>query len=264
MSSTTARGSRKTRRRPGARGPMIARAPTRKAVSVEIPPGVLVAGAGGDGQEDDGGHHQPRHRGGDWHEGTGPARQLADGELAAHLQPHGEEEDRHEGVVDEGMEGELQGEVLDSENEVGLPEPLVGLVGQVGPGDRRQGGYEQEQGAETGLGHRGDLLGDGVTPTWTNRTLSRRAVDRGGLRGSAPSTTISERKGRSLPLRLDTAVGGPQGNERREAPRHSRRPPKKERGWEDASALPPRIAWPQGAVAGGMPKACSSSSIDVT
>src|SRR5690606_17113425 len=128
------------------------------------------------------------------------------------------------------MEGELQGEVLDSENEVGLPEPLVGLVGQVGPGDRRQGGYEQEQGAETGLGHRGDLLGDGVTPTWTNRTLSRRAVDRGGLRGSAPSTTISERKGRSLPLRLDTAVGGPQGNERREAPRHSRRPPKKKRG----------------------------------
>src|SRR5690606_41061217 len=97
------------------------------------------------------------------------------------------------------MKGELQGEVLDSENEVGLPEPLVGLVGQVGPGDRRQGGYEQEQGAETGLGHRGDLLGDGVTPTWTNRTLSRRAVDRGGLRGSAPSTTISERKGRSIP-----------------------------------------------------------------
>src|SRR5690606_11703298 len=48
------------------------------------------------------------------------------------------------------------------------------------------------------------------------------------------------------------------------APTFPKTPKKKERGWEDASALPPRIAWPQGAVAGGMPKACSSSSIDVT
>ena len=36
MSSTTARASRKTRRRPGTRGPIRASAPTRNAVSVEI------------------------------------------------------------------------------------------------------------------------------------------------------------------------------------------------------------------------------------
>ncbi len=59
-------------------------------------------------------HHRPR-----------PARQLADRELAPHLEADGEEEDRHERVVDERVQREVELQVADADGQVGLPERLV-------------------------------------------------------------------------------------------------------------------------------------------
>ena len=72
-------------------------------------------GEAGDGGDDR--HHRPR-----------PARELADRELAPHLEPDGEEEDRHEGVVDERVQREVELQVADADRQVRLPERLVGAA----------------------------------------------------------------------------------------------------------------------------------------
>ena len=57
------------------------------------------------------GTREPGDGGDDRHHRARPAGELADRELAAHLEPDREEEDRHQRVVDERVQGEVELEV---------------------------------------------------------------------------------------------------------------------------------------------------------
>lgn len=184
MSSTTARDSRKIRSRPGILGPTRARAPTRKAVSVEITTPHACA-------YPEGRAIQTKSRAGT----TSPAIaavtgtsardqlvRLADRELAPHLQPDGEEEDRHQRVVDQGVQREIELDVAEADREVHLPERFVGAMRDVGPDDRDSGGDEQQERRRPVLPDRPDLLRDGVPSARAGRARGGRV---GGCRGSA-------------------------------------------------------------------------------
>ncbi len=85
-------------------------------------PRVRVAGAGGDRDEQHGGDGEARERGEDRHARPAPAGQLADRELATNLEADGEEEDRHQRVVDERMQREVDLNVAEPDRQVRLPE----------------------------------------------------------------------------------------------------------------------------------------------
>src|SRR5215207_8787621 len=93
MSSTTASARRKTRRRPGTRGPIRARVPTRKAVSVEIttPNACSCPEPLAMRTKRSAGTTRPAIAAATA-QGTGPARQLPDRELPTHFEPDREEE----------------------------------------------------------------------------------------------------------------------------------------------------------------------------
>ena len=148
-SSTTMIVSRKPRSRSGKWGPTRASMPSANAVSVDIatphpwaelspalkarkiaigtiiPPRV--------------GQHRQRQ--------AAALAELADVELAPHLEPDDEEEERHQAVVDPVAEvlGDARGADLD--REVGVPEAFVGVEVDVGPGERRDRRRQQDDGA---------------------------------------------------------------------------------------------------------------------
>ena len=123
-------------------------------------PGGGVTGWRGDQDEQQGRDRQARKGGEHRHHRARPAGELADGELTPHLESDREEEDRHEGVVDERVERELEVQITQADAEMCLPEGRVRSRG-VGPDDRGEGGQQQQQGADAVLAHGTDLRGDG-------------------------------------------------------------------------------------------------------
>jgi hypothetical protein len=114
------------------------------------------------------GTHQPRDRGGDGDQGAGPARQLPDGDLPSHFESDSEEEDPHQRVVHERVQGEIQPQIADADHQMGLPERVIRRQGPFGPDDRRKRPHEKEQGADPVLSHRADPPGD----RWRRRKRS--------------------------------------------------------------------------------------------
>ena len=69
----------------------------------------------GDPQVDQGRDHEAADRGGGRQEGPAGQPQLAQGEVAAHVEPHHEEEGRHEALVHPAVEAELHAERANGE-----------------------------------------------------------------------------------------------------------------------------------------------------
>ena len=90
---------------------------------------------------------------------TGTA-QLADGELVLELDAHEQEEDRHEEVVHEGLDGDRDHERPDAEREGRLEELMDGTVGiGVRHGDGDEGREYHDRRGDRPVG--GDLLEGG-------------------------------------------------------------------------------------------------------
>ena len=123
-------------------------------------PRLGLPGVRGDGHEQQRRDRQTCDGSDHRHDRPRPAGELADRELAAHLEPDREEEDRHQRVVDEGVQREVELKVADADGEVGLPERLVREAGDVRPDDRDKGREQEQKRADAVLAHRADLLGD--------------------------------------------------------------------------------------------------------
>ena len=137
----------------GKRGPTRASMPSAKAVSVDIatPHPWAEASPRVDGQVDRDRHDHPAE-GGEHRQGEAAAlAQLADVELAPHLEPDDEEEERHQAVVDPIAEVLGDARVADPDRECVCQTRLVGgrsMLAQASAATRRA---EQDDGA-AGLG----------------------------------------------------------------------------------------------------------------
>ena len=71
-------------------------------------------------QEDDGRHGEARDRGDDRHRRPGAVSELADGEFTGHFEADNEEEERHQAVVDQMLDRQLEGVAAEREADVGV------------------------------------------------------------------------------------------------------------------------------------------------
>ncbi len=87
-----------------------------------------------------------------------PLAQLPEVELTPRLEPHHEEEERHEAAVDPLPQGQGDLGITEADREVGRPHPFVGGDVDVGPdeGEQRAG---DEDGGAPGLGPQEPLQG---------------------------------------------------------------------------------------------------------
>ena len=127
MSSTTASVSRNVRSRAGNFGPMMASAPRRNAVSVEIttPHACAWPLFAFSSRKIAAGSASPAMAAMTGTAARAPVGELADGELALHLEADHEEEERHEPVVHELVQREVRSEVADDDLDLGVPELVV-------------------------------------------------------------------------------------------------------------------------------------------
>ena len=149
MSSTTATVSMKARSRSGNRGPTSASIPSAKAVSVDIAtPKPCVCGPPGvHGDVDQDRHEHPAEPGRHRQREPPPLAQLAHVELATRLEPHDEEEERHQARVQPVLQRLRDAVIAEVDREDRVPDARVGVGVDVDPeqrGDRRR---EQEGGA---------------------------------------------------------------------------------------------------------------------
>ena len=122
MSSTTARVSRKIRSRAGYLGLMIASAPMRNAVSVEIttPHACAFSPDALNNRKMTAGTVRPAIAATTGHRRPGAIGELADGELARDLEADDEEEERHQAVVDQMLDRQFEGVVAEREADMGV------------------------------------------------------------------------------------------------------------------------------------------------
>jgi hypothetical protein len=122
-------------------------------------------------------HRKPRDRRDHGHCRARPVGELADRELAFHLESDGEEEERHEPVVHELVQGEMRFERADDELDLGVPELVVARAPwRVRPDDREDGEEQQQQ--------RRAAVGRTALPP-------EQADDRGGGRGLGAAHPVS-------------------------------------------------------------------------
>ncbi len=103
-------------------------------------------------QVEQGRQHQPADAGEHGQDEAAPLGELADGEVAAHLEADDEEEQRHQAVVDPVAEVHRQLRAAEADGELGVPELLVGpRPPRVRPEEGQDRGREEHRGA-AGLG----------------------------------------------------------------------------------------------------------------
>ncbi len=93
------------------------------------------------GEEDRRRHQHAADGGDDGQRGAPGITQLAQHQLPLHLEPHHEEEERHQAVVDPVVQGVAHAQRADVEADVGLPEV------EVGRGERRVGEDQRDDSA---------------------------------------------------------------------------------------------------------------------
>ena len=172
-------------------------------------PRVLMTRSGRDDHEQERRDGKTGHGRDHRHHCAGPARELADGELAPHLEPDGEEEDRHQGVVHQRVQGEVELEIRDSHGQVGVPELRVRQNGHIRPDDGDDGRDQQEKRADAVLPYVADPIGDRSTASRAcprvHQLGVRRRLDDRQVGHSSDSSTTGRRAGRDAPT-ADTGL----------------------------------------------------------
>src|SRR5918996_2421567 len=137
------------------------------------PPRARVA-PGGEREVDHYGKEHPADRREHGHARTAAVAELAHVELATHLEPEDEEEERHQPVVDPVPEIAVETDVSDSQRELRRPQLLVARgPRRVDPDERRDRGCEEEErAADLRLQERPQRRGDVPPP---GRALRQRA-----------------------------------------------------------------------------------------
>lgn len=112
-------------------------------------PGVRAVGPVGDPQVDDRRDHEASDRGGGRKEGAAGQPQLAESEVAAHVEAHHEEEGGHEALIHPAVEAELHAERANGKGGGRVPEAVV-AVPDIGP-EQGQGGRDSQCECRVGL-----------------------------------------------------------------------------------------------------------------
>jgi hypothetical protein len=122
------------------------------SVAMGIPQPPAVGQPGVEGEVDRRRHQHAAHGGADGPQGLAGLRQLTHEQLALDLQPHHEEEDRHEAVVDPVVQVEGDPVLAQVQAEGLVDQALVGLrPGGIGPDEGDEGEEEQHDPARDRL-----------------------------------------------------------------------------------------------------------------
>ena len=153
MSSTIASVSRNSRSADGIRRPSNPSTPTAKAMSVAIgmpQPALASPPPAIEGIEPGRDEHAADR--GDDRQGGGPrVPEVTADELVLDLQPHDEEEDHHQRVIDPVLQGLLEPEVADLDADRGVPEGVVRRRHRTVRPDQRDDGRHQQEHRAGGL-----------------------------------------------------------------------------------------------------------------
>ena len=96
-------------------------------------------------QEDARGYRESGDRGDDGHRRPGPVGELADGELARHLQADDEEEERHEAVVDQMLDAHVEVVLAERNTHMGVQQaPIAVRPWRIRPDDRDEGERQKQ------------------------------------------------------------------------------------------------------------------------
>lgn len=146
----------------------------------------------GEGEIDHDREQHPAERRERRHCGAPAVAELAHVELAPHLEPDDEKEERHQPVVDPVVQVALQTDLAEAERELGRPQAFVARAPRgIGPHQRSDGRDEQKDraayfGLQKGPQRRGNIPRPG-RPGKGARSLSRRRGLRNSSRRPRPS-----------------------------------------------------------------------------